>query len=121
MGVVGPNGAGKTTLFRMIAGQEEPDRGELHLGESVVLGYVDQSRDSLDNSLTVFEEITGGVDTLAMGGRETDERSTDLALLTLIWPLGDDIAIPRRTQREILDRVERELVPKRGIEVRRST
>ena len=52
---------------------------------------------------------------LAMGGRETDERSTDLALLTLIWPLGDDIAIPRRTQREILDRVERELVGARGV------
>ena len=67
VGVIGPNGAGKTTLFRMITGQEKPDGGKLILGESVVLGYVDQSRDSLDPAKTVWQEITGGVDEIELG------------------------------------------------------
>src|SRR5207245_786487 len=62
VGVIGPNGAGKTTLFRMITGAEKPDGGTLRLGETVSVGYVDQSRDALDGNKTVFEEITGGSD-----------------------------------------------------------
>src|SRR5919197_1417651 len=69
VGVIGPNGAGKTTLFRMIVGQEKPDRGTLRLGETVKLAYVDQSRDALDGSHTVFEEISGGADTITLGTR----------------------------------------------------
>src|SRR5690606_11334613 len=64
VGVIGANGAGKTTLFRMIAGQETPDSGELVIGKTVRLSYVDQSRDSLDGSKTVYEEISGGQDEL---------------------------------------------------------
>src|SRR5262249_43499650 len=60
VGVIGPNGAGKTTLFRMITGQEQPDSGTIKVGESVHLGYVDQSRDSLDGKKSVWEEISGG-------------------------------------------------------------
>ena len=60
VGVIGPNGAGKTTLFRMITGQEKPDSGTIRIGESVKLGYVDQSRDALDPKKTVWEEISGG-------------------------------------------------------------
>src|SRR5690606_24041037 len=59
VGVIGPNGAGKTTLFRMITGQEKPDKGTITIGESVKLGYVDQSRDALDGSKSVWEEISG--------------------------------------------------------------
>ncbi len=61
VGVIGPNGAGKTTLFRMIVGQEKPDRGALRIGDSVVISYVDQNRDALEPENTVFQEITGGV------------------------------------------------------------
>jgi ATP-binding cassette ChvD family protein len=68
VGVIGPNGAGKTTLFRMIVGQEKPTSGELRMGESVELSYVDQSRDSLADEKTVYEEISGGVDQLDVGG-----------------------------------------------------
>src|SRR5438105_6433532 len=64
VGVIGPNGAGKTTLFRMIVGQEEPDAGSLRVGDTVVPAHVDQNRDTLDDSKTVFEEITGGHDTI---------------------------------------------------------
>src|SRR5262249_50086931 len=67
VGVIGPNGAGKTTLFRMIVGQEKPDGGKLVVGESVVPAYVDQSRDSLEDQNTVFEEITGGTDHIMVG------------------------------------------------------
>jgi ATPase subunit of ABC transporter with duplicated ATPase domains len=73
--VIGGNGAGKTTLFRMIAGQEEPDSGTLHLGETVQLAYVDQSRDSLDAEKTVYQEISGGNDRLQVGRREINARS----------------------------------------------
>ena len=67
VGVIGPNGAGKTTLFRMIVGQEKPDAGKLVVGETVVPAYVDQSRDTLNDQNSVFEEITGGVDHLMLG------------------------------------------------------
>ena len=69
VGVIGPNGAGKTTLFRMITGQEQPDAGSLRLGETVQVGYVDQSRDSLNADKSVWEEITGGLDEVEMGKR----------------------------------------------------
>src|SRR5438094_1431787 len=75
VGVIGPNGAGKTTLFRMIVGQEKPDAGTLRVGETVKLAYVDQSRDALDPEKTVWEEISGGADTLALGGRTVPSRA----------------------------------------------
>jgi ATP-binding cassette ChvD family protein len=75
VGIIGPNGAGKTTLFRMVTGQEQPDRGTIKIGESVKLGYVDQSRDSLDGKKTVWEEISGGLDMLALGKREVNSRA----------------------------------------------
>lgn len=74
VGVIGPNGAGKTTLFRMFVGQEKPDSGELRVGPTVELGYVDQNRDALDPELTVFQEISGGHDVLEMGGRKLHSR-----------------------------------------------
>src|SRR5271166_4552432 len=74
VGVIGPNGAGKTTLFRMITGQEKPDQGTITVGESVHLGYVDQSRDALDGSKNVWEEISGGLDQLMLGKREVNSR-----------------------------------------------
>src|SRR5436309_1426525 len=75
VGVIGPNGAGKTTLFRMITGQERPDAGTIKVGESVHLGYVDQSRDSLDGKKNVWEEISGGLDQLMLGKREVNSRA----------------------------------------------
>jgi ATP-binding cassette ChvD family protein len=75
VGIIGPNGAGKTTLFRMITDQERPDTGTIRIGESVKLGYVDQSRDSLDGKKTVWEEISGGLDMLALGKREVNSRA----------------------------------------------
>jgi ATP-binding cassette ChvD family protein len=75
VGVIGPNGAGKTTLFRMITGQEKPDKGTIKIGESVRLGYVDQSRDSLDGKKTVWEEISEGNDMIALGKREVNSRA----------------------------------------------
>jgi ATP-binding cassette ChvD family protein len=75
VGVIGPNGAGKTTLFRMITGQETPDQGTLRLGETVQVGYVDQSRDALSADKSVFEEITGGVDELQIGKRTVASRA----------------------------------------------
>ena len=74
IGVIGPNGAGKTTLFRMITGQELPDSGTFRLGETVKLAYVDQSRDILDPNKTIWEVITGGVDTIQLGKREVNSR-----------------------------------------------
>ncbi len=74
VGVIGPYGAGKTTLFRMIAGQEKPDSGSITIGESVQLGYVDQSRDSLDGKKNVWEEISGGNDIIYLGKREMNSR-----------------------------------------------
>src|SRR6185437_568542 len=75
VGVIGPNGAGKTTLFRMITGQEKPDNGTIKVGESVQLGYVDQSRDSLDGKKTVWEEISEGNDIINVGKREVNSRA----------------------------------------------
>jgi ATP-binding cassette ChvD family protein len=75
VGVIGPNGAGKTTLFRMITGQDKPDSGTIAIGESVTLGYVDQSRDSLDDKKNVWEEISGGNDILYLGKREINSRA----------------------------------------------
>ena len=75
VGVIGPNGAGKTTLFRMIAGEEQPDSGMLKLGETVKPGYVNQSRDALDDSKTVWEEISGGADVITLGKREMQSRA----------------------------------------------
>ena len=74
VGVIGPNGAGKTTLFRMITGQDKPDDGTITIGESVHLGYVDQSRDALDGTKNVWEEISGGNDQLMLGKREVNSR-----------------------------------------------
>jgi ATP-binding cassette ChvD family protein len=74
VGIIGANGAGKTTLFRMIVGQEQPDAGSLRVGETVVPAYVDQNRDTLDGSKTVFEEITGGAEYLMLGKRRVASR-----------------------------------------------
>ncbi len=75
VGVIGPNGAGKTTLFRMITGQEKPDRGALQVGETVRLAYVDQSRDALDPAKNVWEEISGGAEQLQLGTRQIASRA----------------------------------------------
>ena len=75
VGVIGPNGAGKTTLFKMITDQEDPDKGDMRLGETVKLGYVDQSRDSLDDSKTVWEVISDNLDELQLGNRTMPSRA----------------------------------------------
>jgi ATP-binding cassette ChvD family protein len=75
VGVIGPNGAGKTTLFRMITGQEQPDEGTIKVGETVQLGYVDQSRDTLEANKTVYEEISGGNEIIYLGKREMNARA----------------------------------------------
>ena len=75
VGVIGPNGAGKTTLFKMITGDEQPDKGTFKVGETVKLGYVDQSRDALNPAHNVWQEITGGVDVLDLGQREMNSRA----------------------------------------------
>ena len=75
VGVIGPNGAGKTTLFRMIVGEENPDAGDIAIGETVQIGYVDQSREALDAKNTVWEEISGGHDVMDLGGQEVNSRA----------------------------------------------
>ncbi|WP_291985847.1 energy-dependent translational throttle protein EttA [Candidatus Accumulibacter sp. ACC007] len=75
VGIIGPNGAGKSTLFRMLIGNEKPDSGEVEIGDTVKLAYVDQSRDCLDGEKTVFEEIAGGADVLTVGKYETPARA----------------------------------------------
>jgi ATPase subunit of ABC transporter with duplicated ATPase domains len=75
VGVIGPNGAGKTTLFRMMVGQEQPDGGTLRLGETVTIGHVDQSRDTLTADHTVWREISGGDDELTLGKRTVPSRA----------------------------------------------
>jgi ATP-binding cassette ChvD family protein len=74
VGIIGPNGAGKTTLFRMLTGAEQPDAGEIRVGPSVHLGHVDQSRQSLDDKKTVWQEISGGLDVIKVGNYETPSR-----------------------------------------------
>jgi energy-dependent translational throttle protein EttA len=73
--IIGPNGAGKTTLFRMIVGEEQPDQGELRVGDTVELGYVDQNRDALKATSTVYQEMSGGHETIEMGGRKVNARA----------------------------------------------
>ncbi len=75
VGVIGANGAGKTTLFRIITGEEQPDSGQLTIGDTVELGYVDQNRDALQADHSVFDEISGGHDTLDLGGRQIAARA----------------------------------------------
>jgi ATP-binding cassette ChvD family protein len=75
VGVIGPNGAGKSTLFKMISGQEVPDAGSIKVGDSVKLGFVDQTRDALDDNKTVWEEVSGGLDIIDVGGREVPSRA----------------------------------------------
>ncbi len=75
VGVIGPNGAGKTTLFRMITGEEKPDSGKITIGDTVEFGYVDQLRGTLDDTKTVWEEISGGNETIALGKREVNSRA----------------------------------------------
>jgi sulfate-transporting ATPase len=75
VGIIGPNGAGKTTLFRMITGKEKPDAGEIHVGPSVTLAVVDQTRENLDDSKTVFEDICGGLDIVMVGKHEMSSRA----------------------------------------------
>jgi ATP-binding cassette ChvD family protein len=75
VGIIGPNGAGKTTLFRLITGQEQPDSGSFRIGETVTLGYVDQSRDSLAADKTVWEEISGGLEEIELGKRKVPSRA----------------------------------------------
>jgi sulfate-transporting ATPase len=75
VGVIGPNGAGKSTLFKLITGQESPDAGEISIGETVKLGYVDQSRDDLDGSKNVWEEISDGLDFFKLGKHDMSTRA----------------------------------------------
>lgn len=75
VGIIGPNGAGKTTLFKLITGQEKPDGGSFKVGDTVALSYVDQSRDALDDSKSVFDEIAGGDEIIKLGGREFNARA----------------------------------------------
>ena len=75
VGIIGPNGAGKTTLFKMITGQEQPSEGSLRIGETVKLGYVDQSRDALDDKKSVWEEVSGGLDEIDLGKRKMQSRA----------------------------------------------
>ena len=88
VGVIGPNGAGKTTLFRMIMGVEKPDKGTIKIGETVKLGYVDQSRDALDDDKTIYDEISEGVEThharraLDQRARRTSRASTSRARIS---------------------------------------
>ena len=75
VGIIGPNGAGKSTLFKMITGQEQPDAGTIRIGDTVQLGYVDQSRDALDGNKTVWEEISGGAEVIKLGKFDMNSRA----------------------------------------------
>ena len=82
VGIVGANGAGKSTLFNLLTGTEPVDSGKITIGPTVDLGYVDQSRESLDPSRSVYEEITGGVDNLIIGGKEVNGPRTQRRLIS---------------------------------------
>ncbi|CAG1772093.1 partial Energy-dependent translational throttle protein EttA, partial [uncultured bacterium] len=75
VGIIGPNGAGKTTLFRMITGQEQPDKGEIKVGDTVKLSYVDQMKEMLDPEKSIWEMISGGDDKITLGGRDINSRA----------------------------------------------
>jgi ATPase subunit of ABC transporter with duplicated ATPase domains len=75
VGIIGPNGAGKTTLFRLITGQDKPDSGNFRVGETVKLGYVDQSRDTLNDEKSIYDEISAGNDTVYLGTKEVNSRA----------------------------------------------
>ena len=75
IGIIGPNGAGKTTLFRLIVGEEKPDGGTIRIGESVKLGYMNQSRDNLDPEKNIWEVISGGADEISIGNRKINSRA----------------------------------------------
>ena len=77
IGIIGPNGAGKTTLFRLIVGEEKPDGGTIRIGESVKLGYMNQSRDNLDPEKNIWEVISGGADEISIGNRKINSRWLD--------------------------------------------
>src|SRR5690606_10446477 len=90
VGVIGPNGAGKTTLFRMIIGDEQPDAGEFHIGPSVKLAYVEQSRDALGTEQSVYDAIAGGADTFKAGNVTVNTR----AYVTRFGFIGTDQSRP---------------------------
>src|SRR5690606_10112058 len=75
VGIIGPNGAGKSTLFKMIMGIEQPDSGEIHVGESVKVSYVDQTRETLDPNKTIYQELSGGKDLIQIGNKEVPSRA----------------------------------------------
>ncbi|MEM7316644.1 MAG: ATP-binding cassette domain-containing protein, partial [Planctomycetota bacterium] len=98
-GIIGPNGAGKTTLFRMITGQDTPDSGKLSLGQTVQLGYVDQSRDNLKDDHSVYQEISEGHDTLEIGKRKVNARAYVNRLSEIVGCPVDVVSVgPDRAQ-----------------------
>ncbi len=112
VGIIGPNGAGKTTLFRMLTGAEKPDAGEIRIGPSVQLAYVDQSRQSLDDKKTVWQEISGGLDIIKVGNYETPSRG-------YVGPLQLQGHRPAAADRRTLRRRAQPRAPGQGAALRR--